>query len=151
MPRPAFEVADIVRSLGASLRAGLSRHQHRAVSAIEAYRTAVLGCHVSACQDCAHIDVACKSCRNRHCPKCQAAAAYDWLEARKRDFLPVAYYHVVFTLTAAIADNAFTNKAAVYDVLFKATAETLMIIGADPSILAPGLAQPWYYTPGARR
>ena len=82
MPRPAFEVADIVRSLGASLRTGLSRDQHRAVSAIEACRTAVLGGHVSACQDCAHIDVAYNSCRNRHCPKCQAAAAYDWLEAR---------------------------------------------------------------------
>ena len=151
MPRPAFEVADIVRSLGASLRTGLSRDQHRAVSAIEACRTAVLGGHVSACQDCAHIDVAYNSCRNRHCPKCQAAAAHDWLEARKRDLLPVAYYHVVFTLPAALADIAFTNKAAVYDALFKATAETLMIIGADPSIWAPGLAQHWCCTPGARR
>jgi hypothetical protein len=139
MPRPAFEVADIVRSLGASLRAGLSRDQHRAVSAIEACRTAVLGGHVSACQDCAHIDVAYNSCRNRHCPKCQAAAAYDWLEARKRDLLPVAYYHVVFTLPAAVADIAFTNKAAVYDALFKATAETLMIIGADPKHLGARL------------
>jgi hypothetical protein len=139
MPRPAFEVADIVRSLGASLRTGLSRDQHRAVSAIEACRTAVLGGHVSACQDCAHIDVAYNSCRNRHCPKCQAAAAYDWLEARKRDLLPVAYYHVVFTLPAALADIAFTNKAAVYDALFKATAETLMIIGADPKHLGARL------------
>ena len=139
MPRPAFEVADIVRSLGASLRTGLSRDQHRAVSAIEACRTAVLGGHVSACQDCAHIDVAYNSCRNRHCPKCQAAAAHDWLEARKRDLLPVAYYHVVFTLPAALADIAFTNKAAVYDALFKATAETLMIIGADPKHLGARL------------
>jgi len=139
MPRPAFEVADIVRSLGASLRVGLSRDQHRAVSAIEACRTAVLGGHVSACEDCAHIDVAYNSCRNRHCPKCQAAAAYDWLEARRRDLLPVAYYHVVFTLPAAIADIAFTNKAAVYDALFKATAETLMTIGADPRHLGARL------------
>ena len=139
MPRPQFEVADIVRSLGASLRAGLSRDQHRAVSAIEACRTAVLGGHVSACEDCAHIDVAYNSCRNRSCPKCQAAAAYDWLEARKRDLLPVAYYHVVFTLPAAIADIAFTNKAAVYDALFKATAETLLTIGADPKHLGAKL------------
>ena len=139
MPRPAFEVADIVRSLGASLRAGLSRDQHRAVSAIEACRTAALGGHVSACENCAHIEVAYNSCRNRHCPKCQAAAAYDWLEARKRDLLPVAYYHVVFTLPAALADIAFTNKAAVYDALFKATAETLMIIGADPKHLGARL------------
>jgi len=139
MPRPAFEVADIVRSLGAQLRAELSRDQHRAVSAIEACRTAVLGGHISACADCAHIDVAFNSCRNRHCPKCQAAAAYDWLEARKRDLLPVAYYHVVFTLPAPIAAIAFTNKAAVYDALFKATAETLMTIGADPKHLGARL------------
>jgi hypothetical protein len=137
--RPPFEVADIVRSLGPALRAALSRDQHRAVSAIEACRTAVLGGHVSACADCAHLDVAYNSCRNRHCPKCQASAAYNWLEARKRDLLPVAYYHVVFTLPAAIADIAFTNKAAVYDALFKATAETLMTIGADPNHLGAKL------------
>ena len=139
MPRPAFEVADIVRSLGPALRTGLSRDQHRAVSAIEACRTAALGGHVSACADCAHLDVAYNSCRNRHCPKCQASAAYDWLEARKRDLLPVAYYHVVFTLPAAIADIAYTNKAAVYDALFKASAETLMTIGADPRHLGAKL------------
>jgi hypothetical protein len=137
--RPPFEVADIVRSLGASLRTGLCRDQHRVVSAIEACRTAALGGHVSACEDCAHIDVAFNSCRNRHCPKCQASAAHDWLEARKRDLLPVAYYHVVFTLPAAIADIAFTNKAAVYDALFKASAETLMTIGADPKHLGAKL------------
>jgi hypothetical protein len=137
--RPPFEVADIVRSLGPALRTGLSRDQYRAVSAIETCRTAVLGGHVSACADCAHLDVAYNSCRNRHCPKCQAAAAYDWLEARRRDLLPVAYYHVVFTLPAAIADIAYSNKAAVYDALFKATAETLMTIGADPRHLGARL------------
>lgn len=139
MARPPFEVADIVRSLGPSLRQGLCRDQHRVVSAIEACRTAALGGHVSACADCDHIDVAFNSCRNRHCPKCQASAAYDWLEARKRDLLPVAYYHVVFTLPAAVADIAFTNKAAVYDALFKATAETLMTIGGDPKHLGAKL------------
>ena len=139
MPRPPFEVADIVRSLGASLRQGLSRDQHRVVSAITACRTAVLGGHTSRCEDCAHIDVAYNSCRNRHCPKCQSAAAHDWLEARKADLLPVAYYHVVFTLPAPIADMAYANKAAVYDALFKATAETLMTIGADPKHLGAKL------------
>ena len=139
MARPQFEVAEIVRSLGASLREGLARDQHRAVSAITACRTAVLGGHTSRCADCAHIDVAYNSCRNRHCPKCQAAAAYDWLEARKADLLPVAYYHVVFTLPAPIADIAFTNKAAVYDALFKATSETLLTIGGDPRHLGARL------------
>jgi hypothetical protein len=134
-----FEVADIVRSLGASLRQELCRDQHRAVSAIEACRTAVLGGHVSRCEDCAHIDVAYNSCRNRHCPKCQAAAAHDWLEARRRDLLPVAYFHVVFTLPAPVADLAFANKAAVYDALFKATTETLLTIGADPRHLGARL------------
>jgi hypothetical protein len=118
---------------------GLSRDQHRAVSAIEACRTAVLGGHVSRFEDCARIDVACNSCRNRHFPKCQAAAAHDWLEARRRDLLPVSYFHVVFTLPAAIADLAFANKAAVYDALFKATAETLLTIGADPRQLGAKL------------
>ena len=132
MPRSAVEVADILRGLGPGLRDGLSRDQHRAVNAILACRTAALGGHVSACEDCDHIDVAYNSCRNRHCPKCQASAARDWLEARRRDLLPVAYYHVVFTLPDPIARIAFQNKREVYDALFKATAKTLMTIGADP-------------------
>jgi Putative transposase/Transposase zinc-binding domain len=139
VPRSAVEVADILRGLGPSLRDGLSRDQHRAVNAILACRTAVLGGHVSRCEDCDHIDVAYNSCRNRHCPKCQAAAAYDWLEARRRDLLPVPYYHVVFTLPAAIARIAFQNKREVYDALFKATAEALMTIGADPKHLGAKL------------
>jgi hypothetical protein len=139
LPRPQFEVADIVHSLGASLREGLSRDQHRVVSAIETCRTAVLGGHTSRCEECAHLDVAYNSCRNRHCPKCQSAAAHDWLEARKADLLPVAYYHVVFTLPAPIADMAYANKAAVYDALFKASADTLMTIGADPKHLGAKL------------
>src|SRR5690606_37714157 len=109
------------------------------MEAIETCRTAALGGHVSRCEDCAHIDVAYNSCRNRHCPKCQAAAAQDWLEARRRDLLPVAYYHVVFTLPAPVADLAFANKAAVYDALFKATTETLLTIGADPRHLGAKL------------
>jgi hypothetical protein len=137
--RPAIEVADILRGLGPALRTGLSRDQHRAVNAILACRTAALGGHVSACEDCDHIDVAYNSCRNRNCPKCQAAASYHWLEARRRDLLPVPYYHVVFTLPALLARIAFQNKREVYDALFKATAETLMTIGADPKHLGAKL------------
>lgn len=81
------------------------------------------------------MDIAYNSCRNRHCPKCQSAAAYDWLEARRAELLPVPYYHVVFTLPAAIADIAYTNKAVVYDALFKAASETLLTIAADPKHL----------------
>lgn len=139
MPRPSIEVADILRGLGPALRDGLSRDQHRAVNAILSCRTAALGGHVSRCEDCGTMDVAYNSCRNRHCPRCQAAASYDWLEARKRDLLPVAYYHVVFTLPAPLARVAFQNKRAVYDALFKAVSETLMTIGADPKHLGARL------------
>jgi hypothetical protein len=134
-----LEVADIFRAHGPSYRAReagrLSLGQLRVMSAIEACRTAALGGHVMRCEDCAHIDIAYNSCRNRHCPKCQAAAAYDWLEARRAELLPVAYYHAVFTLPAPIADIAYTNKSVVYDALFKAASETLLTIAADPKHL----------------
>jgi hypothetical protein len=134
-----LEVADIFRSLGPSYRAREAGHlslgQLRVMSAIESCRTAALGGHVTRCEDCAHIDVAYNSCRNRHCPKCQAAAAYDWLEARRAELLPVAYYHAVFTLPAPIADIAYTNKSVIYDALFKAASETLLRIAADPKHL----------------
>ena len=129
----------------------MSFGQLRVMSAIEACRTAALGGHVTRCEDCAHIDIAYNSCRNRHCPKCQAAAAYDWLEARRAELLPVPYYHVVFTLPAPIADIAYTNKAVIYDALFKAASETLLRIAADPSISVPRSASPWCCTAGARR
>ncbi len=105
------------------------------MSAIETCRTAALGGHVERCEDCAHKRIAYNSCRNRHCPKCQAAAARQWLEDREAELLPVPYYHVVFTLPAAIGAIAFQNKAAVYDLLFKAAAETLTTIAADPKHL----------------
>ena len=89
----------------------MSLGQLRVMSAIEACRTAALGGHVMRCGDCGHIDIAYNSCRNRHCPKCQASAAYDWLQARRAELLPVPYYHVVFTLPAQIADIAYTNNA----------------------------------------
>src|SRR6202162_447972 len=139
MSRPPLGVADATRAAGPAYRAReachLSLGQLRVMSAIEACRTAALGGHVMRCEDCAHIDIAYNSCRNRHCPKCQAAAAYDWLQARRAELLPVPYYHVVFTLPAQIADIAYTNKAEIYDALFKAASETLLRIAADPKHL----------------
>ena len=139
MSRQRLEVADIFRDLGPDYRRAhegrLSFAQKRVMQAIETCRTAALGGHVSRCEDCGRIDAAYNSCRNRHCPKCQAAAAHDWLEARRSELLPVRYYHVVFTLPAPIADIAYTNKAAIYDALFKAASETLLTIAADPKHL----------------
>jgi len=101
------------------------------MSAIEHCRTAALGGHVEACEDCGHWRIAYNSCRNRHCPKCQGAAARTWLAAREADLLPVGYFHVVFTLPAEVADIAFHNKVLVYDLLFKAASETMLTIAAD--------------------
>jgi len=110
----------------------VSLAQLKVMSAIETCRTAALGGHVEGCEDCGHRRIAYNSCRNRHCPKCQGAAARDWLAARETDLLPVGYFHVVFTLPAGIADIAFHNKAAVYDLLFRAASETMGTITADP-------------------
>jgi len=105
------------------------------MSAIETCRTAALGGHVDACEACGHRRIAYNSCRNRHCPRCQGAAARTWLAEREADLLPVGYFHVVFTLPAEIADIAFQNKAVVYDLLFLAASQTMMTIGADPKHL----------------
>jgi len=105
------------------------------MSAIERCRTAALGGHVAACERCEHTQIAYNSCRNRHCPKCQGAAAKAWLAERQAELLPVPYYHLVFTLPAAIADIAWQNKTVVYDLLFKAASETLLTIAADPKHL----------------
>ena len=113
----------------------MSLGQLKVMSAIESCRTAALGGHVARCEDCAHTEIAYNSCRNRHCPKCQGAAAKRWLAEREAELLPVAYYHVVFTLPAPIADIAYQNKAVIYDILFKASAETLLTIAADPKHL----------------
>ncbi len=143
MARPSLEVADIFRAHGPAWRIANAGHlslgQLKVMSAIESCRTAALGGHVAACQDCGHSHIAYNSCRNRHCPKCQGAAAKDWLAARQAELLPVAYYHVVFTLPAPIADIAYQNKAVVYGVLFKASAETLIAIAADPKHLGARL------------
>ena len=139
MSRPALEVADIFRDHGAAWRRANAGHvsldQMKVMWAIERCRTAALGGHVARCEDCAHTVIAYNSCRNRHCPKCQGAAAKEWLAAREADLLPVAYFHVVFTLPAAIADIAYQNKAAIYDILFTASAETMITIAADPKHL----------------
>jgi hypothetical protein len=113
----------------------VSLGQLKVMSAIETCRTAALGGHVERCEDCAYERVAYNSCRNRHCPKCQGAAARQWLAEREAELLPVAYYHLVFTLPAAIGAIAFHNKAAVYDLLFRTAAETLITIAADPKHL----------------
>jgi hypothetical protein len=137
--RPALEVADIFRGHGPAWRqanAGrVSLGQLKVMSAIENCRTAALGGHVARCEDCSHTQIAYNSCRNRHCPKCQGAAAKQWLAEREAELLPVPYYHVVFTLPAAIADIAYQNKAVIYDILFKASAEALTTIAADPKHL----------------
>src|SRR5262245_43835890 len=105
------------------------------MSAIEQCRSAALGGHVLRCEDCGADQIAYNSCRNRHCPKCQSAAARRWLEARQADLLPVEYYHVVFTLPAPIAAIAYQNKAVIYGLLFDVAAETLLRIGSDPKHL----------------
>jgi hypothetical protein len=129
-------VADIFRAAGPAYRnahAGhLSLTQLKAMTAIENCRTAALGGHVEACEDCGHWRIAYNSCRNRNCPKCQGAAARTWLAAREADLLPVGYFHVVFTLPAPIAAIAFQNKGLLYDLLFRAAAQTMMTIAADP-------------------
>src|SRR5688572_17467880 len=102
------------------------------MSAIEQCRTAALGGHVLHCDGCGADQVSYNSCRNRHCPKCQASAAQRWLEARQADLLPVEYYHVVFTLPAQISALAYTNKEIIYGLLFDLAAETLQTIAADP-------------------
>lgn len=139
MPRPKLEVADIFRTHGAAYRREHAGHlnlpQLKVMSAIESCRTAALGGHVLACTKCDHRHIAYNSCRNRHCPKCQGAAARDWMQARIEDLLPVEYFHVVFTLPAQVADLAYQNKAVVYDLLFKASSQTLLTIAADPKHL----------------
>jgi hypothetical protein len=133
--RPSLEVADIFHRHGAAWRAAHAGHlslgQLKVMAAIETCRTAALGGHVEACEDCGHSRIAYNSCRNRHCPKCQGAAARDWLAARQADLLPVGYFHVVFTLPAEIADIAYHNKAVIYDLLLRAASEALLTIAAD--------------------
>ena len=134
--RPPLEVADIFRRYGADFRAEqgdrLSNAQRRVMAAIEACRTASLGGHVEQCEDCGSIRVSFNSCRDRHCPKCQGLARLQWLDERRAELLPVPYFHIVFTMPAPVAAIALQNKAVVYDILFKAAAEAIHRLGADP-------------------
>jgi hypothetical protein len=137
MTRPALEVADIFRDHGPAWRDANRGHvslgQLKVMSAIERCRTAALGGHVLRCENdaCAYTAIAYNSCRNRHCPKCQGSQAREWMAARAAELLPVPYFHVVFTLPSAIGDIAYQNKAVIYDLLFAASAETMLTIAAD--------------------
>jgi Putative transposase/Transposase zinc-binding domain len=139
LPRLSLEVADIFRDHGPAWRIANAGHvslgQLKVMSAIESCRTAALGGHLERCEECAYTRIAYNSCRNRHCPKCQGAAAKEWLAERAAELLPVPHYHVVFTLPAPIADIAYQNKAVIYGILFTAAAETLLTIAADPKHL----------------
>ncbi len=139
MDRPKLEMADIFRRYGTVYRlehgASLSTAQRRVMSAIERCRTAALGGHVEQCDQCGHQRVCFNSCRNRHCPKCQSLARAQWLEDRQAELLDCQYFHVVFTLPEEIAPIAYQNKKAVYGILFRAAAETLRTIAADPKHL----------------
>ena len=141
MSRPALEVADIFRDHGPAWRLANAGHvsldQLKVMSAIERCRTAALGGHVAQCEndECRHNVISYNSCRNRHCPKCQGAAAREWLAAREAELLPVGYFHVVYTLPSRLRDIAYQNKRVVYDLLMKAAAETTLTIAADPKHL----------------
>jgi len=139
LAKPKLEIADIFRNHGPAWRKANNGHvslsQLKVMSSIEACRTEALGGHVAACTKCDHQHIAYNSCKSRHCPKCQGPAARDWMAAREEDLLPVEYFHVVFTLPAEIARIAYWNKKAVYGLLFKASAQTVMTIAADPKRL----------------
>lgn len=143
MGHAALEVADVFRIHGPAWREAqrghLSLAQLKVMSAIEQCRTAALGGHALHCDGCGADEFSYNSCRNRHCPKCQASAAQRWLEARQADLLPVEYYHVVFTVPAPIAEIAYCNKAVIYGLLFDLAAETLLRIGGDPKHLGARL------------
>ena len=134
--RPALEVADVFRRHGDVFRRDhqghLGRVERRVMTAIETCRTASLGGHVEQCGDCGLVRCAYNSCRNRHCPKCQGLARAEWLEARQAELLPVPYYHVVFTLPALATEISFQNKRVVYAILFRAAADALRDVAADP-------------------
>ncbi len=137
MHPPALELADIFRQHGPAYRQAhsLPLHQHKLMRAIETCRTPAMGGSVEWCDHCQYTHMQYRSCRNRHCPKCQGLARLHWLEQRQAELLPVEYFHVVFTLPEAIANIAFYNKEAVYEILFHATAQTLLTIAGDPQRL----------------
>jgi Putative transposase/Transposase zinc-binding domain len=141
MPRPRLALADIFRQYGPDYRAKnlLPLSHRRVMRAVETCRTAVLGGHVESCGHCDHQRIAYNSCRNRHCPKCQSTAKERWIEQRKTELLPIAYFHAVFTVPPAIADIALRNRKTLFGILFRASAETLLRIAADPKHLGASI------------
>ena len=137
--RPALEVADIVRAYGDEFRqahaASLSARQKRVLRSIQLCRTVALGGHLERCDQCGHERNAYNSCADRHCPKCQSLARAKWLEKRQAELLPCEYFHVVFTLPEPLAKLSLQNQRQIYSLLFRATAETLQTIAADPKHL----------------
>ena len=139
MTERKLELADIFRSLDASFLDSLPVAQRRVVEDITTCRTDVLGGHLKQCDQCGYREISYNSCRNRHCPKCQAAARAEWMQARADELLPVEYFHVVFTLPEHLSLLALQNKRVIYDLLFRATSETLLEIAADPKRLGAGI------------
>src|SRR6266700_2418747 len=144
MSRPPLEVADLIRSAGAAFiernRQWLSWKHIKVLLAIARCRTAALGGHLDQCTRCGHrATISYNSCRNRHCPKCQTAARERWIAARQRELLPARYVHVVFTLPPQLAPLALQNKKVIYDLLFRASAETLLEVARDPRHLGAEL------------
>jgi hypothetical protein len=143
MSRPSLEVADVIRSAGDAFfdrsRGWFSWRHQKVLNAILACRTPALGGHVDECANCGHRTISFNSCRNRHCPKCQAGARNRWLMARRLDLLPTRYVHVVFTLPRELAPLALQNKREIYGLLFRASAETLLAVARDPRHLGAEL------------
>jgi hypothetical protein len=139
MDRPHLEVADVIRAAGPAFleraRMYFARPHWKALNAILRCRTAALGGHVDACSRCGRRVLSYNSCRNRHCPKCQANARHRWLQARRAELLPTRYVHVVFTLPHELAPLALINKKIVYKLLFDASAASLLEMARDPRLL----------------
>lgn len=143
MTRPHLELADVFKSLDSDWsKTGtqyLNSQQRRAIRDIIQCRTAALGGHVEQCTQCSHQQIAYNSCRNRHCPKCQAAARKEWTEKRAAELLPLEYFHVVFTLPDQLSRLALQNKRVIYGLLFQSASETLLKIAGDPKHLGASI------------
>lgn len=154
MTRQQLEVAHVFRRHGrefiSRFERSLSVQQRRVIRDVTSCRTKQLGGHVQRCRDCGHERIAYNSCRNRHCPKCQAGLQAKWMAARERELLPVPYFHVVFTLPKPLAALAFQNKKVIYGMLFQAAAETLAEVAENPRHLVPELGSLQFSTPGVR-
>lgn len=136
-PKPALEIADILHRYGENyqLHHAISHEQKKVIRAILQCRTAVLGGHIEQCEQCGAVDISYNSCRNRHCPKCQAVKKLRWVKQRESELLPAPYFHVVFTLPHELNALVLSNPALFYNLLFKAVSETLLTFGQDPKRL----------------